>query len=226
MKDLLYKHFILEGNLSMYRLNGVRYLKNGFLIIREERSRWSKNVNYQGIEGDVWPLHLDIPNVEKSELQYLDDYVDQNITTFSDYSVTDVCNDVDFINKYIKACLKAGINISILLCETEKNKPLMRVSEEEINKDFMFIGFDYGYCNSDYYSCVNSDIGRIPEMDSLKTNKYGLFDTEDEVIEFINLRTQLKDANLGKAFELGPDECYTIYKLWKYKGEYPIVLKG
>jgi hypothetical protein len=209
----------------MYILNEVRYFTNGFLIIRNEESYLSRNINYQGIEGDVWPLHLDIPNVEKSELQFLVDYVDNNITTFSDYSATDVASDVGFVNRYINACIRAGINISVLLCETEKNKPLINISEKALDRDFLFIGFDYGYCGSNYYSCVNSDIGRIPEMNSMKPNKYGLFDTKCEIIEFINLRTQLKNANLGKGFELGPDECYTIYKLWKYIGEYPIKLK-
>lgn len=63
-------------------------------------------------------------------------------------------------------------------------------------------------------------------MNSLNTNKYGLFDTEKDIIEFINLRDNLKNAYLGKDFELGSDECYTIYKLWKYTGEYPIRFKS
>lgn len=206
----------------MYIQDEVRYFTNGFLIIKEERSHISQNINYQGIEGDVWPLHLEVSNVEKSELQYLVDTVDNRITTCLDYSATDVSNDIDFINRYVNACVQEEMSISVLLCETEKDKPLINITEKTLNKDFLFIGFDYGYCGTDYYSCVNSDMGRITEMDSLKLNQYGLFDTEVEVIKFINLRGMLKDDNLGKGFELGPDECYTIYKLWRYKGEYPI----
>lgn len=65
------------------------------------------------------------------------------------------------------------------------------------------IGFDYGYCGSDYYSCVNSDMGRIPEFNSLELNKNGLFDTEKEIISFINLRNHLKNTHMQKKFEQG-----------------------
>jgi len=134
----------------MYISGEVKYFTNGFLIIREDKTHVSKNLNYRGIEGDVWPLYIDISNVEKNELQTLIDYVDDNITTFSDYSVADVTNDINFINRYINACNRVGLNITVLLCETEKNSPHVEISLKSLNEDFLFIGYDYGYCGSDY----------------------------------------------------------------------------
>lgn len=206
----------------MYESKEVKYFTNGFLIVEDKKNHRSKNLNYQGIEGNVWPLDLDCPNVEKNELQFLIKYIDNNVTSFSDYMRADVINNIEVLNRYINACNKAELKISVLFCETEKKSPLITISNDVLNKDFTFIGFDYGYCGSDYYSCVNSDIGRIVEMNNLKVNEFGLFDTEKGIIEFIDLRTYLKNSCLGNRFELGPNECYTIYKLWKYKGEYPI----
>lgn len=206
----------------MYVSEEVKYFTNGFLIIEGKKNHRSKNLNYQGIEGNVWPLDLDSSNVEKNELEFLLSYIDNNVTSFSDYMRVDVINNIEVLNRYINACNRAELKISVLLCETEKKSPLITISNEVLNKDFTFIGFDYGYCGSDYYSCVNSDIGRIVEMNSLEVNEFGLFDTEEGIIEFINLRTYLKNTCLGNRFELGPDECFTIYKLWKYKGDYHV----
>lgn len=206
----------------MYVLGKIKYFTNGFVIIEDKKNNRSKNSNYQGIEGDVWPLDLESPNVEKNELQFLINYIDNNVTSFSDYMNADVINNIKILNRYINACNRAELKIAVLLCETERKSPTLTVSSEVLKKDFTFIGFDYGYCGSDYYSCVNSDIGRIIEMNNLKVNEFGLFDTEEGIIEFINVRTYLKNTCLENRFELGHDECYTIYKLWKYKGNYPI----
>lgn len=176
----------------------IRYYKNGFII---KSIDCSKNNNYLGIDGYVWPVLEKEDRLETNEAKYLNDYVDNNITNlYDDNNKVDVSCDIAFLNRYIKACNKVGFKIEILFCETERGIPICNIDLSKNSVNFEFIGYDYRYAGYDYYSCVYNDVKRMPQMSHLILNDYDLFDNEAGVIEFINLREQLKKELAKMAF--------------------------
>ncbi|TDX51146.1 hypothetical protein [Orenia marismortui] len=203
----------------------LKFYKNGFIVKRVDGSYGRKFGNYLGIEGDVWPLYKDIQLIEQSKLKYLCDFIDENVLkSYFDNSRVDVCSNIQFLNEYVSTCNKLDFNIEILLCETSRKKPYINIEEYVIDNQFEFLGYDYGYPGDNYYSCVYNDIGRVSEMDNIKLNKYGLFNSEEQVVNFYILRERLKQKN-PQNFEFGEhDTDYTVYKISKYVGNLPILL--
>ena len=53
--------------------------------------------NYDGIEGDIWPLDKYTENVDLMEFKYIDSYLSEKVFRSDvDKRSVDVCNDVDF----------------------------------------------------------------------------------------------------------------------------------
>ncbi|MBU3131874.1 hypothetical protein KPL40_05360 [Clostridium gasigenes] len=198
----------------------INYNANGFIVKRLDGDFASNYKNYMGIDGDVWPIDKYSKGLNSDDIKFLCDYIDENVT-LSDFNTTgvDVCNDIEFLNMYIEACKKTDFQIEVLFCETEKMTPIYEMNTGNIKEKFKFLGFDYGYPGTDYYSCVYSDVKTIPEMSHMTLNKNGLFETEKEVIEFILIRDKLKNVLPQNIFEQGE---FIIYKLWRYIGEYPL----
>ena len=192
----------------------IIFHQNGF-IIKNTNSDYSLHFkNYNGIEGDNWPIcsyDKDILGSEK--FNYLYGYLDNQLMRSNfDSQYVGVISDINFIREYLESCKVLGFDTEVLFCETERILPKISINIDKIRNKLKFIGYDYGYPGEDYYSCVYNDVSRIVEMSHLQLNKYGLFDTEEEIIEFISLRNELEKIYPKYAFELGE---FIIYKLWK-----------
>lgn len=200
--------------------NHLNFNPNGFIVKRLDSYFARLYKNYRGIDGDVWPIHEDTKVQNCDDIKALCNYVDENIM-LADFntSVVDVSNNIDFLNMYIEACKKATFNVDVIFCESTRKSPLTEINAAQNTDSFVFLGFDYGYPGADYYSCVFNDVNRIPQMSHFTLNKNGLFETENEIIEFIKLRNELKLILPKNEFEQGE---FVIYKLWRYVGKYPI----
>lgn len=164
---------------------------------------------YQGIEGDNWYLNYDT-------IKELDIFFETNIEkAWKNSKYVDVCNDIEYIQKYIDISKRRNIEYRVLACVTEKELPQMELS---IEKDIVFLGYDYAYSGGSYYSTVFNDIvtKRIPCFRNIHLNSYGLFETYDEIIYFINQRqtTNGKECTHKEYLEEGD---FTIFKLYELK---------
>ncbi|NLI57605.1 MAG: hypothetical protein GX387_03665 [Clostridium sp.] len=197
-----------------------KYYSNGFIIKRINGNYAGKFKNYDGIEGDIWPLDKYTENVDLMEFKYIDSYLSEKVFRSDvDKRSVDVCNDVDFLNKYISICEMANFKIEILFCQTERVFPKSEIEPYKQKEDFEFLGYDYGYPGSDYYSCVYNDVKRMFKDSNFTLNKNGLFEDEGSILEYISAREKLKKQTPEYMFEEGE---FIIYKLWKYIGEVPI----
>jgi hypothetical protein len=196
-------------------------------MIKRVDSLWSSNYSgnkygysYKGIEGDNWPISSYDDKFEQNESKFFSEYISDIVEeeAYVNNGVA-VCNDIEFINKYLQVCLKAHYKITVLFCETERLLPKCNVNLTDVDK-FRFIGFDYAYTIPDYYSCIFHDIPRVNEFNKFLLNEYGLINTIEEVCEFISLREKLKTNSVPSKFESGE---FSIYKLWEYVGDMPIV---
>lgn len=157
---------------------------------------------YQGIEGDNWYL-------DNKLLSGYEEYFDDNIdVSCSDDDFVDVCNDEDYMKKYIEVSKKNDVEFQILLCETSLRRPAYERGRF-INKEFL--GFDYAYQGGSYYSAVNNDLvlRSFKEFEELSLNQNGLFETEEELNKFIKIREELAHRN---EFEKGDFIKYKLYR--------------
>ncbi|WBW98724.1 hypothetical protein [Oceanirhabdus sp. W0125-5] len=84
--------------------------ENGFLI----KERDCETIEYHGVQG-YWPIDMDTEGIEINEKRYLDKYCDDNIYEPSNYDDTvGVCNDMEYLNRYLEGCIKAKIKVDIL----------------------------------------------------------------------------------------------------------------
>jgi len=185
----------------------LKLYKNGIIIQKKDKNE----KGYYGIDGlqkDNWYLTFGIfkENIDKYIDEYYFKYID-NIYFFDDRYIG-CCNDLDYIKTYIQESKKINIKYRILFCETTQKKPFFK---EYKKLHLKFLGYDYAQPCPSYASCIPYEINRedIPELYNIKLNKYGLFDTEKDVLNFKKLRDNLQNKEeLG--LELGD---FFIYKL-------------
>jgi hypothetical protein len=172
---------------------------NGVVIQKKHNSI------YKGIDGDNWYFNDCEELSERFEKYYYDDIE----MSYIDDRYFDCCVNMDYIKQYINESKKRNIEYRLLLCETIKELPLFHLSDEFKIK---FLGYDYAYSGSDYYSCIVNDIisNRIKEFKDIKLNENGLFDSEEAVLDFVNFRDIVKQRYPITMFELGN---FTVYKL-------------
>lgn len=186
--------------------------KNGIVMQTREKNcnndypLFQGNGNYYGIDGlirDNWYLSYE-KDIDKEIKEYSFDYIEH--VYFLNNSYIGCCDNLDYIEAYIKESKKRNIKYRVLFCETTQKRPFFK---EHKNLHLKFLGYDYAYPDGDYYSCLFHEINNkyIPEFCNIKLNKYGLFETEKEILSFINLRNNLKDKS---RLELGD---FFIYKL-------------
>lgn len=188
-------------------MSSVNLYPNGFLVKRTDSEDAEKYGLYKGVEGDCWP----VIEISTEEGKYLSNFLEHNIfLNDSDNSYVDVCPNIFFLKRYIKACENAGYKTQVIYCKTQKRVPECDVNT---NSNYKFIGYDYAYAGGDYYSCVFNEVRRIPEMARFHLNQYGLFNSESEVLEFIKVRNELEKSKPHLTFELGE---FIIYQLWEY----------
>ena len=176
-------------------------LINGFIIQKK------KDGLYQGVEGDNWYLNY-CSNKE------MDIFFEENIEKAwqnSDY--VDVCEDIEYIKKYIELSENKEINYRILACITEKKMPQTIISSEV---EMEFLGYDYAYAGGSYYSAILNDLisNRIKSFTDIQLNNFGLFGTYEEVRNFINRRRKMQEKdNIQEEYLEKGD--YIIYELYE-----------
>ncbi len=168
-------------------------------IIFQERG----NLKYQGVEGNNWYLNDIYPEQIGA---FFAEHIEKS---WYDEEYVDVASDLSFINLYINLSKRSGIEFRMLLCETERTLPQLGQKKWEQK----FIGYDYAYSGGSYYSAVLNDIcsQRINEMNSIKLNKYGLFENIEELKHFIAKRKELYESNLD--IEEGDFIIYKLYEI-------------
>lgn len=178
---------------------------------------------YLGVEGDCWNIDEDTEGIDQQEGKFLNNYCSENVNiSWSDDNVVEVSCDINFVNRYVNAYLKANIQFIVLFCKTNKTIPNCHLNiENQTNDNLIFIGFDYAYSGGSFYSCVFSDLfsKRIPELLDIELNEYGLINSEEELSNFIKRRNELIINDEADMFEVGE---FTVYKLWMYVGDFPI----
>lgn len=164
---------------------------------------------YQGIDGYNWYLNLE-------SFQEIDDFFNENLMkSWEDSDYVDVCNDIGYIRKYIELSEEFDIEYRILACVTEKKLPQMVYAEDT---NMIFLGYDYAYDGGSYYSAVQNDVvaKRIPEFMNIQLNRYGLFNTREEVEDFVKLRKALEKKERSGVEYLEKGD-YIIYELYEVK---------
>lgn len=175
---------------------------NGLIMQKCERRL------YQGVDGNNWYLN-------QSGIKELDTFFDDNIEkAWGNDNYVDVCNDIEYICRYVDESKKKNIKYRIIACITEKKLPKMVLSTET---DMIFLGYDYAYSGGSYYSAVLNDIisKRIQQFSSIKLNSFGLFESHQEIMDFINLRRYMKkkECNQEEYLEEGDFITYKLYEL-------------
>lgn len=164
---------------------------------------------YKGIEGNNWYLNDKYSKTFDSFFSCIAE------EAFYNKDFTGVLNDESIIRQYIELSQKDSIPYRILLCETERKCP----SAMHIKwKNKTFIGYDYAYSGADYYSAVFNDvclkesmyIRKLNEFERFRLNQNGLFQTLNEVKEFVEEREKVEKS--GKDLEKG---IFIIYKLYE-----------
>jgi len=195
-------------------LSSIELHSNGFLVKRIDNEYTKNYGQYRGIEGYCWPISKQFLQKEISieETKYLSNFLKDNIMlNDSDNTYVDVCPNIYFLKRYIKACQMLGFEIQVIYCKTQKRFPECDIDQNGSN--FKFIGYDYGNAGGDYHSCVYNDVKRIPEMAHLQLNQHGLFNRESEILEFIKWRSELEKIKTHPTFEIGD---FVVYQLWEY----------
>lgn len=176
--------------------------RNGFIIQKKEQRF------YQDVDGDNWYLNYDYKNE-------LGAFFEENISKTLEYSdYVDVCDNIEYIKKYIYFSRDKNIDYRVLLCVTERKFPqiVLPTASKKI-----FLGYDYAYSGGSYYSAVANDIIplRRPEFARMQVNGYGLFETYEQITDFINLRTTLKqyECNHKQYLEEGDFIIYKLYEM-------------
>mgnify|MGYP000003036529 FL=1 len=155
---------------------------NGYIIQRNEVSY------YKGIEGDNWYLNY------CSDNNFFEDYYSKEIDkAWENIDYIDCCTNMEYIHRYIEESKKMCIPIRLLLCYTSKKFPVL--NDECIKGKKIFLGYDYADSGGSYYSSVLNDVisKRIPEFKNISLNKNGLFDSYDEIMEYLKARRMLAD---------------------------------
>jgi hypothetical protein len=196
-------------------MSSVNLYPNGFLVKRIDSEDAKKFGQYSGVEGDCFPIneYFSPKKISLEESKYLSKFLKDNVMLNGfDNSYVDVCPNIYFLKRYVKACQAEGLKIQVIYCKTQKKFPESDIDTSDGN--YKFMGYDFGYPGGDYYSCVFNDVTRIPEMARFHLNQYGLFNSESEILEFIKLRNELEKNKANLTSELGE---FIVYQLWEYK---------
>lgn len=187
----------------MRKTDDIKLYPNGFIVNLRRPDIYE---NYYGVEGYSWYL----------DEHGLDERINRHYT-----NVVQACTDWEYIKKYAPKCLDYGektlpydVELNILFCMSTVDNPSVEISDELLSR-FTFIGYDYAVAGGSFYSCVFSDLvaRKFKEFEHIQTNQYGLIDTLDVMLDFVDRRNPIAKGNM--MFEQGEQ---TIMKLFKYNG--------
>ncbi len=147
----------------------MELFKNGYIV--------AVISDYCDFSYNAWPL-ADVENDDVAD--ELTNEADDNWFTL--YDMPEIAPDIDYIKRYITHCRDKGINAVVLLAETPDNyyKVNDAIAIEEV------YGFDCIGAVSFSYLSEEREIFK----NQIKLNKYGLFDTIDDVEEYVRIRRQ------------------------------------
>lgn len=165
-----------------------KYIDNPYKGI--DGSRFSENT------GENWYF-----NDDKELSAVFEPYYDENIN-FTYYDLENhthvaACTEMSYIQKYVEESEKRGIRFRILLVESDIPEPAAEFPKLKTN----FLGYDYAYIRGDNYSAVYNEIPFV--FPQFKLNENGLFQTEEELREYLAAREKFKSANPPYTLEEG-----------------------
>jgi len=118
------------------------------------------------------------------------------------------CTDLDYIYRYIEVSKELGIKYRVLLVKTEIPMPTVEIDKE---LEMEFLGYDYAYENGDNYSTVYNEILFVfPEFE---LNQNGLFQTKEEIIEYISRREEYEKTHKPYTLEVGDFTIFEVYEV-------------
>lgn len=167
--------------------------------------------HYKGIDGSGYSEKTGqnwFFNCDESTSEIFEPYYDENIGktywNLKEHTRIAACNDMDYIYKYIKEAEKRNIKYRLLLCETEIPEPIFVCPDVEK----VFLGYDYAYETGDNYSAVYNEVPYV--FPKIKLNQNGLFQTKEEIDEYIAQRELFKQSHPPLTLEEGN---FTIFRL-------------
>ena len=173
---------------------------------------------YRGIDGSGfsaktaqnWFFNCDESTSESFE-PYYDENIGRTYLNFKKHTWISACNDMDYIYKYIKEAEKRSIKYRLLLCETDVPDPKFDCPDLEK----IFLGYDYAYGTGDNYSAVYNEIPRV--FPQFRLNQYGLFQTREEIEEYIAEREKFKLTHPPLTLEEGDFEVFRLSEIFLNK---------
>ncbi|MBR5683765.1 MAG: hypothetical protein IKW96_10935 [Ruminococcus sp.] len=178
---------------------------NGFIMQRYAESSY-KGIDGSGLSektGENWFL-----NDDESFEKYYDENIDKTFTDHGEHSWVAACTDIEYISRYINEAKRRNIPFRILLCESEIPEPVF--SAPDVRKKFL--GYDYAYANGDNYSAVYNEIPFVFPQFTL--NQYGLFQTKEEIDEYIAEREKFRLTHPPLTLEEGDFVVFKLYEVY------------
>ncbi|MDE5884129.1 MAG: hypothetical protein K2H29_03510 [Oscillospiraceae bacterium] len=183
-------------------VNGIviqKYVSNSYKGI--DGSGFSENT------GRNWYFNYDEQLSDLFESFY-DEHIGMTYWNLKKHSWVAACNNMDYIISYIAESKKRGIQYRLLLCESEVPNPIFNISELKTK----FLGYDYAYANGDNYSAVYNEIPFV--FPQFQLNYNGLFDTEEEIKEYILERERFKKLHPPYALEDGDFIIFRLHEVY------------
>lgn len=171
--------------------------------------------SYKGIDGSGFSDHTGqnwFLNFDEDASDCFESYYDENIGktywNLGKSSWIAACNDMNYICKYVKEAEKRNIKYRLLLCETDVPEPKFDCPDFEK----VFLGYDYAYATGDNYSAVYNEIPFV--FPQFQLNQYGLFQTREEIEEYIAAREQFKLTHPPLTLEEGDFVIFRLHEIF------------
>ncbi|HEX3045152.1 MAG TPA: hypothetical protein VHY08_10375 [Bacillota bacterium] len=120
-----------------------------------------------------------------------------------------VVPSMEYISRYLNTCKNYNLKVRVLHIETEREEPQW----EGPPLDKTFLGYEYA-TSQNFYSPLSDDLFGLSTPPSLVNsksvlNKYGLFNTEEDLISYIENRNKA----IGEGYDLESFGDFCKYKV-------------
>lgn len=182
---------------------------NGF-IIQEYREGSYKGIDGSGFSENTsrnWYLNDNEVYQEQFE-HYYDEYIGKTYWNLEPHTWVAACTDLDYIYRYIEVSKELGIEYRVLLVKTDIPMPYL---ESDRGLETKFLGYDYAYENGDNYSAVYNEVPYV--FSEFKLNENGLFQTKEEILEYISKRKEYEKTHEPYTLEVGDFSIFKVYEV-------------